>query len=516
MAVFINSLLFLRLINLFLFFAVGIVILNRIKQDPAWKAVFLDDQNANNDTKSDSTLSWKTVDLKDPPALSDLESEAMRFNELLSKPQYKCEKLKIVGTSHDNYALCFDEKFLNDEGIFGKSLLITGMTNAPTGLEKELNVSRWEVFLPQGAAVMDAINVDIEINYLSEVADGHYFPMESIIDGISQSKYAVTKLQFYSEVMDSEKQLLKAVGRVLKVIKILQTQHLLIEIRAEPTSAVETLPMWNKLIYQLFFKHSYALLGSMSNHACSRPLRHCIYRASFAKVPLSEASGPPVWGLGSPGEERSRLLTHLTRLENGVNCSKVLESNGDVIPRVCLDHEEMDLCGVFYSPLSTKHVANMKSFFDNCDVTIHYPEPIEVHPVSKISIQSTGILPLNQPSHIVPGIAPSNQWRLQSFEQIITNFITSAPSKKYLLFDLDGDEMEVLDQIVENCDVLKKFRQIAFRFRVFFGEENTNYRRLYLRVLQLEYCGFYKVFSDRVNVSTFYVTFRRESGFVRS
>ena len=79
----------------------------------------------------------------------------------------------------------------------------------------------------------------------------------------------------------------------------LRTDQLLIQIRIEPKNATQVAPLWSKLLYDLFFKYNFALIGAHSNSACHQPLGHCMYRASFVKANIDEVTEAPVWGLGS-------------------------------------------------------------------------------------------------------------------------------------------------------------------------------------------------------------------------
>uniref|UniRef100_A0AC34GY38 Uncharacterized protein n=1 Tax=Panagrolaimus sp. ES5 TaxID=591445 RepID=A0AC34GY38_9BILA len=510
-----NSLFALRILNICLVIWLIFEICDRLKDDKAWKSFWGVQHEGFNKTE----LRWDTVNILEPPILNDTELEAMRLNEYFAKPQYHCSNRKLVGGPSDNFLLCFDKKFLVEPYFFGKTVVITGLTNSPAVFEAELNTTRWEAYLPPDSPIIDEFKFDVEVQYIPEVVEEDYFPMETIIDGIKDSTFAVAKLEFYSNHFKND-QLEKAPELVEKILDYLRTDQLLIQIRLEQNDATTVIPIWMKLLYRIFFKHSFALLGAHSNSACNRPLGHCIYRATFIKTSIFEVSEAPVWGLGSPGEERSRLFKYLKDLET--NCTQVLGDNNngrnDEIPYLCLDDEELDDCSVLYfryRNLDHNTISNLKNHFGLCNIQINYPEPSSDLQLPKnIKIIQNGILSKTQRSNLVAGFSKTSQWQLKTFNDALSNFETNANRKKYLLFDLDGEEIEVLDSIVNDCAALKQYRQISFRLQIWFGEENKNYRNFYLHLLQLEKCGFSKVFSNKLKVSTVVVIFKRDSGFV--
>uniref|UniRef100_A0AC35FDJ4 Uncharacterized protein n=1 Tax=Panagrolaimus sp. PS1159 TaxID=55785 RepID=A0AC35FDJ4_9BILA len=504
-----NSLFALRILNIFLLFWLILEICDRFKDDKKWKSFW----GVKIEELNQTELTWNSVSILEPPFLNDTELEAMRLNEYFAKPQYHCSNRKLVGGPSDNFLLCFDKKFLVEDYFFGKTVVITGLTNSPSVFEGELNTTRWEAYLPPDSPIIDEFKFDVEVQYLPEVVEEDYFPMETIIDGIRENKYAIAKLEFYSNHFKNE-QLEKAPELVEKILQYLRTDQLLIQIRIEKKDATIVIPLWMKLLYQIFFKYSYALLGAHSNSACNQPLGHCIYRVSFIKATISEISEAPVWGLGSPGEERSRLFKYLKDLDS--NCSQIL-NNEEEMPYLCLDDEELNDCTVLYFRYRTLEqitVTKLQNHFGTCNLQINYPEPSEIQPPKNIKIIQSGILSNIQRSNLVAGFSIKTQWQLKTFTDTLSKFESEANRKKYLLFDFDGDEIEIFDSIVNDCTALKKYRQISFRLRIWYGEENKNYRNFYLHFLQLEKCGFSKIYSKKLNVSTVFVIFKRDSGFV--
>lgn len=118
-----------------------------------------------------------------------------------------------------------------------------------------------------------------------------------------------------------------------------------------------------------------------------------------------------------------------------------------------------------YRKLDHEIISELENHFEACSLQLHYPEPMKVEPSSKVQLVQSGILSKTQPSNLVAGFTKASQWQLETFNDALVKFEAVADRKKYLLFDLDGDEMEVLDSVVNDCSALKKYRQISFRIR---------------------------------------------------
>lgn len=118
-----------------------------------------------------------------------------------------------------------------------------------------------------------------------------------------------------------------------------------------------------------------------------------------------------------------------------------------------------------YRILNQSIVSSLQSHFNLCSLELHYPEPIQLETAEKFKIVRNGILSKTQRSNIVAGLFFDSQWQLETFNDALSHFEATANRKKYLLFDLDGDEIEVMDSIVDDCNALKKYRQISFRLR---------------------------------------------------
>lgn len=54
---------------------------------------------------------------------------------------------------------------------------------------------------------------------------------------------------------------------------------------------------WYSLLYPMYLKYHYALIGAESSSACDRVIRSCWYRLSFVRKPLHQVE-LPVFGLG--------------------------------------------------------------------------------------------------------------------------------------------------------------------------------------------------------------------------
>uniref|UniRef100_A0A914YQ06 Uncharacterized protein n=1 Tax=Panagrolaimus superbus TaxID=310955 RepID=A0A914YQ06_9BILA len=202
-----NSLFALRILNICLVIWLIFEICDRLKDDKAWKNFW----GVKNEELNKAELKWDSVNILEPPSLNDSELEAMRLNEYFAKPQYHCSNRKLVGGPSDNFLLCFDKK---------KTVVITGLTNSPSVFEAELNTTRWEAYLPPDSPIIDEFKFDVEVQYIPEVVEEDYFPMETIIDGIKDSTFAVAKLEFYSNHFKND-QLEKAPELVEKILDVL-------------------------------------------------------------------------------------------------------------------------------------------------------------------------------------------------------------------------------------------------------------------------------------------------------
>lgn len=306
----------------------------------------------------------------------------------------------------------------------------------------------------------------------------------------------------YSENFDNQ-QLEKSPLLVENIVKYLTTDQLLLDIRIENSNATDVIPLWTQLIYSLFFKYSYALIGSLSNGGCGRQLSHCIYRASFVKT--VNASSPPVFGIGSPTEEHLRLIRYLENVTFTNNCSKIIDMEDDA-PPICTDYEEFTECSFLYLRyrlLDSKKYYKLDKLIQSCNLQLYHPgkpnydqqKNIEIHPLKMRNGEHT----------VLDSIHP--------FKEITELFFKSALRRKFLLMDLNGAEFDFLKITPDICQTLKHFRQVSFRIVVFHGEENSNYSKMYFNFLKLENCGFSKTFSKSINLSTFFVNYKRDSGF---
>uniref|UniRef100_A0A915CY85 Uncharacterized protein n=1 Tax=Ditylenchus dipsaci TaxID=166011 RepID=A0A915CY85_9BILA len=236
-------------------------------------------------TNNQGYLKWGDVDILAPPDLNNTILEAMRMNELLAHPQYtQCAQKLLVGGIRDSFHLCADAKFRTKGSAFGKCLLISGRTESKGQFERAVNNSRWAVFLPQSNPILiDGMQSDVEIHYMSELEEYKYFPVEKIVEAIRDEteEFALAKLEASSAVFSllDATQLQKAPERLKQILQHLRAKQLLVIVQVEPETATQ------------------------SNLACGLDLQyfgHCEYRVSFVKTDLFEVDTAPVFGLGSP------------------------------------------------------------------------------------------------------------------------------------------------------------------------------------------------------------------------
>ncbi|KAH7725360.1 hypothetical protein AAVH_07156 [Aphelenchoides avenae] len=453
-------------------------------------------------------LQWSDVDILSPPDLNDTMMEAYRLNEILAHSAYNCKDKRSVGGSHDSFILCFDEPFRTKDAT--KTMLLTGLTDTRGAFEQELNSSQWTVYIPQDNRVIDLLQGTVEIHYLTELSEYHYLSMDRILEDLREDyEFGVAKVELYSPMLKDSEQLKKAPKHLENVLVFLKAKQLLVSMHIEKANGSEVIPIWYRTLYRMFFNYGYVVVGAESNGACGRALGHCQYRASFVKASVYKAKEAPPFGMGSPAEERYRLLNYLSSVEGFDRCSNFKSSSAEV-PLTCETHLSSPDCTVVY--IRYRLLTEPSSVIDaygRCSVHLFYPEPTDMRFPTSLRFASAGISTKPGKTEIVPGLDPRAYWQLKPLEDLLK------PVEKWthhtvLALDLNGSEWDTLEALTDqsNCITLKKFQQIAFRLRLWFGEENSSYRRFYLWFLRLERCGFMKTISLMQNSTTHFVTYK--------
>uniref|UniRef100_A0A1I7ZA63 Methyltransf_21 domain-containing protein n=1 Tax=Steinernema glaseri TaxID=37863 RepID=A0A1I7ZA63_9BILA len=443
--------------------------------------------------QSESPILWEEIDLENPPFLNDTSAESLRFNEFLARPIYICKNRTEIGGDYDGFFYCYDRT--PADGI-QKPLLITGSLYTEGDFEKRLRADRWKVFLPQSSAILEDLTGDVEVNYLPSLSEWKSWDLAEVTRNLEGGeRFSLAKIDLFSPLLP-EMQLSEIPKLLRELIPHIRAEQLLLTIRIEEADAAETFFRWYSTLYHLFFKWDFALVGAEVTGNCGRPLKHCRYRATLAKTDVFGVRQAPVFGLGSPIEERKRLQQYLSRPE--LNCS----SKTDSTPAICLDKVNPEACHVNFFSYRKVEPRILRSL--PCKVVLFDPEPDqEPRPMpSNVEIVAKGVSPRNE-SLQVSGYGPS-KWSLSPIEELLAD-----REQEILAFDLEGAEWDLLAATTESCAFFLEVQQVAFRLRLWIGEENENFRRFYLFFLRLEHCGFQKTIARRIRESEFAVSFQR-------
>uniref|UniRef100_A0AAF5RUC2 Uncharacterized protein n=1 Tax=Wuchereria bancrofti TaxID=6293 RepID=A0AAF5RUC2_WUCBA len=407
-----------------------------------------------------SVLDWKDVDIFLPPKLNDTIAEVLRLNELLAHKQYKCEEGITVGDNKGAFTICTDGR---SNKTIRNALFISGSQDDFAFYLTAVTPERWTFFVPEGFKAFDNLgNVDAEIHYLFYLNDNGIWDSDDIFSELLHRQFDIAFINFYTPIQSGESRMtrlqkLRDVPNLMEqVLKVLQSDqlHLTIEIGRNMENLFYD---WYLLLYQMYFKYHYALIGAESSSGCDRATRNCCYRLSFMKKEHHQVD-LPVFGFGSPVEEKKRLMKYLTtfRKEN-MGCNKVSEiENG--IPLLCKLNVTEKCTIVYVSYRGFEVVENFEHFLP-CKV--HFFSPVE-----------------------------SNK-RVDKF-----------------IMDLNGGEWDVLPVLLETVQFKNIVLDVDLRIRFWIGEDNENYRRILMYFLQFENFGFRKSYSKIVNVTTAIISFR--------
>ncbi|KHN73532.1 hypothetical protein Tcan_11736 [Toxocara canis] len=459
-------------------------------------------------------FSWDDVDLLSPPALNDSLAEALRVNELLARPQYRCDKAVRIGSERFGFLICYDDDFTEFNSTIGEVLLLSGDVFEDGSFAKSLNPKRWTVFIPENYAGLDQIQgVDVEVNYLMRLRDAEDWSLHDIINGIANKQFGSAFLSFYSPLISSPDnggidQLFEAPRFIAEVLPFLRTKQLQIVAKIEKENAREVILGWYRLFYRLFFTYNFALLSAEADGNCGRMLDKCRYRLSFVHFE-GHAFEAPVFGLGSPIEERSRLIRYLKTVDADCNCT--LGENHDFdLPllhkEIIVRRENCVFVYIRYREMSSKEMLNA---LGPCELYYFSPLRLNIEFDSSVHIFQFGLSPLANQSIIVPGERYDEQWKLLELSEIVGK--TEREQIDAVILDLNGGEWDVLEAILNSPGELKRIQQLSIRLRLWIGEENENYRRFYYQLMQLNAFGFRKLYYKSDNDTTHYILFAKRS-----
>lgn len=96
-----------------------------------------------------------------------------------------------------------------------------------------------------------------------------------------------------------------------------------------------------------------------------------------------------------------------------------------------------------------------------------------------------------------PGLTSGSEWDLEPLAQIIDRLGHNAEPVTSLLLDLYGAEWQVFDHLLQSMVLVKHFKQVSIRFRLWYGEEYENNQKFFSYFLRMEYQGF-KIYNSRI------------------
>ncbi|CAG9539801.1 unnamed protein product [Cercopithifilaria johnstoni] len=455
-----------------------------------------------------SPLSWKDVDIFLPPKLNNTVAEVLRLNELLAHKQYKCKEDISVGDSKGAFTICIDGRW---NKTIRDALFISGSPDDFAFYLTALFPERWTFFVPEGFEALDNLgNVDAEMHYMFHLSSNGVWDFDEILYELSNRQFDTVFINFYSSIQDEKlkmrrsQELRDAPKLMERVLKVLQSDqlHLIIEIGRNMENLIYD---WYLLLYQMYFKYHYALIKAESSSACDRTIRSCWYRLSFMRKTHHEVE-LPVFGFGSPVEEKKRLMKYLTtfRKEN-VGCNEMRKTENG-IPMLCKLNITENPCTVVYVSYREFEVMENFEHFLPCKVYFFSPLKSNQRLVSIQKVYPYGVSPYFSKNFTVSDDNDSNSWFLITLSDML-NIVSELRINKFIL-DLNGGEWDVFPSLLETIRFKNTVLDVDLRVRFWIGEDNENYRRILMYFFRLESFGFKKLYSKMVDDTTAIVNFR--------
>uniref|UniRef100_A0A8R1TP91 Methyltransferase FkbM domain-containing protein n=1 Tax=Onchocerca volvulus TaxID=6282 RepID=A0A8R1TP91_ONCVO len=454
-----------------------------------------------------SSLNWKNVDVFLPPKLNDTIAEILRLNELLAQKQYKCEERVTVGDNEGAFIICIDGRSSNTTR---NALFISGSPDDFAFYLTAIIPERWTFFVPDGFEALNNLgNVDVEMHYLFDLSSSGIWDSDKILRELSNKQFDTAFISFYSPVLDRKSKItrlleLRNAPKLMKqVLEVLQSDqlHLIIQIDGNIENLVYD---WYLLLYQMCFKYHYVLIGTESTSACDRTVRNCRYRLSFMKKTHDQME-LPLFGFGSPLEEKKRLMKYLTTIrKESVECNEMTRTENG-IPVLCKINVENNLCTVVYVSYREFEMMENFEYFRPCK--IHFFSPIESNHrlVSTHNAYPYGISPYFSKNFTMPD-GNDNSWLLITLSDML-DIVDELKVDKFVL-DLDGGEWDVFSALLETVRFRNTVIDLDLRARFWIGEDNENYRHILMYFLRLETFGFKKLYSEMIDNTTAIVNFR--------
>ncbi|CAJ0592444.1 unnamed protein product [Cylicocyclus nassatus] len=452
----INSLLGLRIVLI----ALGLVFIRKCYEE------YVRELHTNMDSlSSSSALQWENVDLENPPLTGNPLVERLRINELLAAVQYRCKEAAEISGEIETFTIC------SESGLVNNVFLVTGNKISSGMFEKKLGASRWTVFLPEGSELVENLEGDVEVHYLTELSDWDHWVTWDMEYAVRGRTFDLAKMDLYAPHMRSFDQP-NVVRQLLQNMTAAQHLALVIDVGSESSSkTAHVIGRWYQLLYWLFFSKGYALVGASSTGLCGFETQSCKYYVSLLQMQNSQdqfRTTAPTLGLGSPEEELHRLLRYVQTS----NCSVVLHPN---FPAYCPESlkENARVLLISYQALLDVPMNLAKS------PNFHIVTPMDVH--NGINIHNYGI------GHDGKNLSIDEQWKLKTLEETVDELYGDS-TIDLLVIDMNGGEFSLFPELIQLANV-SRFTRLSLRGHI-WSEENENFRHLYWSMRQIETSGY--------------------------
>ncbi|KAF8385172.1 hypothetical protein PRIPAC_74314 [Pristionchus pacificus] len=397
-------------------------------------------------TEGDSiepSLPYASIDPESAPSLDSETARLLRLHELLARPQIKCGK-KLLGEAPEDFFLCTPQDFKRRIN-FTSGLLISGSAVYRGDFEAALSINKWTAIVPPGDQTVLRLAGEVDVRQLEDLHRWKEWRTDELQRTIKKEEYSLAILHLYSGMLRPTEDVIKQL-----MIKITCSSLLLIARIRNGNDA----DLWTSTLNYLFFARNFALIGATSSGLCGRTPLSCEYRISLALIdPIIDHHLPPPFNLGSPLEERHRMLQYLS--SHHAPCSQLISPSS--IPPFCANSVDATTRALL---LTYRKIITLPSFSPLIPARFTVVSP---HNISgSITHLQLGVSP-NESNTSADGT-----WRLESIDKILDRVI--APS--LLLIDLDGIEWSIMEEIVDLV-LARKIKHISISARLFVEEDDT-------------------------------------------
>ncbi|KAL3102771.1 hypothetical protein niasHT_021438 [Heterodera trifolii] len=286
---------------------------------------------------------------------------------------------------------------------------------------------------------------------------------------------------------------------------------------------------WYRFIHKLFFKWHFAIVGLRTIGKCGQMLqkfdmKHCEWRINFAKFEhFGQVEDIPSFGSGSPSEEKLRFF-HLLLGNSNKNCrfpSNLDKFSSENWPCAPFNGAKFNkIVFIRYRNFRLKiderknALASLGKCAEKVEIVILYPP--ENSDAAEMNLCVTT-------SHCFKNCTEFREANcnltlsIKNLGTFLDEFVQNLSDRSIgLLLDLDGFEWEVLESIDESqkhcANWMKRVEELSLRIRLWEMEESENWRRFYLRLLQLEECGgFERIFSKKIGNWNIQIIYRKKA-----